>query len=238
MSLKLAYLPLPAALVWIACRDEQATENAISLNSDREVAVAILTVNPIGVWDLVTDPETGQTAEVLKSGVGPRLALERALKNARINAFGDNGSGRMEEIPVWEWTWMTINFRAEVSRGIDGQLSNVWKHVVVPTDKLLELFPSKAIIPSLPERSRRVEVVSERGRSGLGRPGNKLRKMEIALRARMDSDVPFSDRLQARAWILNEFSASKSYVNQALKSVDWTEPARAAKNSTKKSAEQ
>jgi hypothetical protein len=209
-------------MVWIACRDAQKTESAISLGSDRERAAAILGAGAMGVYAHETVAETGDTVTVLKRGIGPRLALEWALKTARIQAFGHDEAGEMREIPVQEWTWMTIGFGTGLSRGDNKGASKIWRQVVVPTDKLLQLFPSPTRIVPVAGDSGTVKKAPGPEAKAHGRPGTLLRDMTIALKTRMETEEAFSDRSQARQWLCERYKPSKSYLNQALATVDWT----------------
>jgi hypothetical protein len=249
-------IPICAALVWIGSRDFGATWRAVELRSDLEIAVAIRVADVDPVTRVVIEQQPDEEAKevpIVSRGEGPRQLLQRQLESGAVKAFGDLGTGRMEQIIHFEWLRMKIGLGNYV---LDEDGRKV-RSVKIDTTSLMHIFPGNAegehvsadgggqyatggrlllqtagnIMGTL---ERRHAVNGEQPRRRPGRPkAPECERLRAALRARAEADPNFGRSPELKAWIEMNFSISKSSKNTALREV-----LGSAKNSTKKSAEQ
>ena len=215
------YLPLPAALIWIGSRDEQATVSAISLRSDLAVATALVASESIGIWNYavvgtVWSPCCGVS---LERGKAPRLALEFALQRGRVKAFGDDGSGVIGLIPPQEWVWISIGLNSRVGTAGDDRRS--WKRTTVCTSDLLTVFPPIGRAAS--EVSGELFQETKRPRHGdlkkyILQEIDNLRNGDSVKLGRNEAAELISDNLKKR-----RIHASSSYVRSLLTQQGWTQ---------------
>lgn len=233
MTLSSAFIPLPAALLWIASRDVRAIDRASALSGELAVGAAILDLEEAGIRELSADPGTGQPIEVLKRGAGPLLALQQALESGRIVASGDNGSGQMIEVPVSEWANLRVGLKDEASR--EGA---TWRQLVVPTGKLFEVFPSSSSAEASPVKAANAAQISLPIKKSPGRPARLLVNMERDLARHIASNDAPLNRNEALAFLSANYKASISTFNSALRSVGLGKKANSIEKSAKNSAKQ
>ena len=70
---------------------------------DRAAALAALMKRDGQSVEIAPDSETGEPMLVAHRGQRTRLALKAALADGKVQAYGDRGAGKMEEIASPEW---------------------------------------------------------------------------------------------------------------------------------------
>jgi hypothetical protein len=117
------------------------------------------------------------------AGAGPKMALRRALRDGRIPAYGDPGTGRLEAIPTIEWAELEFSFDncARV-----GRRALRWRRVAAPKQEVMGAFPSQGSATALARPTDQLPACVLRTEIDGGKQAEPEERLSAQLPARYD----------------------------------------------------